>query len=580
MAQDIDGRELHVGDLVERVDPGGGFLPFRIGAKKRIVRINEHDGLIDFGGGDPLIFGRRVRFVNENVDDIVWVQATAYNVVVGSRVRRKDNPANPARNMTAHLDIFPNGSIATVTNLPKGQFRGGPDFKQYVFVDRHRAHNGGDLSIWLNNLDVEVNKPMLKFEPGAKVRRIKHQHNTGVYGSWPVGAVGTIDRFAHPNPNTWYVRHYSKELNREYTDYVFYENEMELIGDTVVVDDIIRTGDYVHRTDNRSQYFDKGNQYLVKYVGPDGRLQIRDQWGELRLISPFGFKKVIPDTKKPAPPKFVLNTDKLVEVIKGIADAHCNGAASYGYVNEKYVFDMDINHACHAGLRKDVVHHKYDTKSVVSMVNFLYCADDAFTKDDMRILFDFITDPVRSPYRDMLDGAIAVEGKKQFVLAITDLSWSGLHVASLFKTFRLFTERACHNNARMFLHLVKDGVDPAVAFYIAQQWKLPFVRALGGHGLMFDVATDKCLTAFVGGKLPDKGNPWKEDPSYYGCDTLWGRAGKDYQGFLLETYKDIVSPPKQVTGAFVKNVPVGGLSLESLTKIAHLECDRLGLSDQ
>lgn len=583
MVRDVNGVELQVGDLVERVDMDGGFPAFRRGTRRRITEIHQADGLLFFNGpGGGQLFGRRVRKVIEDaappprpIAEAVWVQATAENVVVGSRVRRKARPDIPDQNQRSYLREFPEGAVTTVVNIADAQRL------DWVRVDINVRAVDPKLAIWLSNLDVDiavaqpVAAPVVaKWAPGAKVRRIQHADNCGVIRHWPIGAEGVLMR-RHLH-NKWRVTIIDAVAGREHSDYVFYQHEMELVGGA---DDVIRAGDKVIRTDNRSVYFDQHCEYVVQSVRQhDGYLGIKSRKAGIRWISPSGFVKATAGAKPVEPPKPVIDMDKVVEVVKAKVDTHKGGgAATYGYIDNEYVFDDDMNHACHAGLNKMYGNPKFGADKVAA-VNWLYSS--SFTMADMRVLFNYITDPEQSPYRAMLDGAIAVEGKTQFALAITDLSWSGPHIASLFKTFRIFTEAARAPSARLFLRMVAEGVHPGVALFMSQHWTDTVSPCRGAHGLFFDTSSAKTLDLFVHGRIPDKGKSWVERPAYAGVDTLWPCGDDSYEEYINEQYKNLITPAKKVEGAFAKNITVGGLTVETLIKIAKLESDRLGLSDQ
>ncbi len=599
MVRDVNQVELRVGDLVERVDAGGGLEAFRVGQQRRIrvAGVDLDADLLAFEGlGGGHLLGHRVRKVQEAgrrvdvviADDVVpapavggnWVQATADNVVVGSRVRRKERPDIPRHDYRGNLDLFPYGGVATVCLPRDGIQRGRGEF---CFVDIELPHD--KLSIWLECLDVVIAAAQpapapapLEWVVGAKVRRTRNTYGGNVK-RWPIGAEGTLTR--HVGNDIWYVKVFDAIDQAERHNGVFHKGEMELIG-AAVVDDVIRADDKVMRIDGRSPCFDCDAIYTVREVGVDSYLRLADKYGDFRWISPSGFRKITSGVPKAPlePPKPVVDMDKIVEVTKARVDTHnCNGAATYGYINDKYSFCPDGNHACHAGLNKSYGNKAFG-KDKVAVLNWLYSGSGEFTMDDMRILFNYVTDPEQSPWRAMLDGAIAVEGKGRFVLAITDLSWSGPHIANLCKAFRIFTEAGRAPSAKLFLKLVKEGVHPGVALFMCQHWTIALSPCQGAHGLFFDVSSASSLDAFVHSRIPDKGKSWVTHPAYAGVDSLWPTKGNSYQMYIEEQYKNIITPRKKVTGAFAKNVTVGGLTLDTLIKIAKLESDRLGLSDQ
>lgn len=481
-----------------------------------------------------------------------------------------------------------------------------------------------------------------KFQIGAQVRRVNADVEK-MPDIWGIGDVGTLVGRSHSREGrvNWYVDCVNPKGIRYAGEYYFPESEMELVaawppiigqkvrrlegyeihlhafpvGSILTVaseprgydekyveveefsggiwlkyiepinsidDDVIRAGDTVIRRNSNSVYFVKGSSYVVAAVASDGEIGVipGDGWTVPYYLEAGGWQKVRNPTSitKPAPPpEEPVDLDRIAKIVLSVVDtARQTGRCTYGFIDKTYTFTQDGNDACHAGLYKKVDF----SKKQIAALNWLRGGD----AEDRKLFWDYVTDPEQSPWRAMLNGAVAVEGKDNvYVLAITDMSWSGQHLASLFKSFRIFTESPDHG--KLFGNLVRAGVHPGVALFIATVYTPNFVYS-SWHGCCFNAescSTELTLEDFVHAR-PSKAFKvsWKADPSYYGCDSLWEHrgGGTNFDKYIKRQYAGLIAPSKITSGTFAKKVQLGGLTFATMVKIAKLEADRLGLNDQ
>jgi hypothetical protein len=195
-------------------------------------------------------------------------------------------------------------------------------------------------------------------------------------------------------------------------------------------------------------------------------------------------------------------------------------ASYYGFVLEDGTVKDGDTKACHSGMARPPAH-------MVATWTVLYCRNKE--TDIHESFVPWLTDPVVSPWRDLLDDSFFhfTNNNGDIVLVVGCVEKvSCQFITSFFKATRIYTEYPRHG--QIYNKLVDNGVHPTLAFYFSQGFyevgtQLNWYQ--GWHGSMLNRLTETNLANFVKGAYKDCGKPYTKDPKYYGVDGIFGDNG-------------------------------------------------------